>query len=169
MADVYKQKKQRSGSATRRGSKSTRVRIIHDGISENASTLGTRPRPPYLFEEFAAGIPAKGPLDKLSRMDRRQMRYTLLQYIEGVPVPRIARDLGFATTSLWEFLKRVKLDPGAFLDCHFMLRFGVGRTKDEEIWFCRYCGDIFKTGGTAADHAFCHLWPREALFDPELR
>ena len=169
MTGVRKGKKQANGRTTSTKPGRTRLRIIHDGISENASTLGTRPRPPYLFEEFAAGIPTKGPLAKLSRMDRRQERYTLLQYMEGVLVPRIARDLGFATTSLWEFLKRVKLDPGIFLDSHFMLRFGVGRTKDEEIWFCRYCGDVFKTSGTAADHAFCHLWPREALLDPELR
>ena len=164
-----KERKQANSRAQRGKPSRTRLRIVDRGISENASTLGTRPRPPFLFEEFAAGVPAKGPLDKLARMDRKQMRYVLLQHIEGVPVPRIARDLGFATTSLWDFLTRVKRDPGIFLDCHFMMKFGIGRTTDEECWFCRYCGDIFKTSGAAADHAFCHLWPREALLDPELR
>ena len=130
------------------------------------SSLETLPvgiRPLYLHEEFAAAAPAKfaGPTGLIGKLSLTQMRFALWGKCEGLSAIRISEALGISLGTVKELWAKAKSDPGIFLDCRFVHRVRLGRTKSTNRWWCRYCGALYRDPGSSADHAVAHA------FDPE--
>ncbi len=152
--------KPRSGRSTARARSRAREVIPH------LETLPAGIRPLYLHEEFAAAAPAKypGPNGLIGRLSLTQMRFALWGRCEGLSAIRIAEALGLHLSTVKELWMKTRNDAGITLDCRFVHKVRLGQTKSTVRWWCRYCGDTYRTSGTAATHAYGHLFDEEDNF-----
>ena len=123
-----------------------------------------RPRPPYLYEEYASGIPVK---TQDGWLNKRQRRYILWARAEGSSARTIALDLHCGEASVKRLISKALYDSAVFVYCGFVMTIRLGNHKRDRVTFCRMCGDIYRDIASAADHAFLHLWGEEILDDPE--
>jgi len=129
-------------------------------------TLPAGIRPLYLHEEFASAAPAKypGPSGKIGQLSHTQMRFAFWGLCEGLSAIRIAEALDLHVSTVKELWKKTRNDAGIFVDCRFIHKVRFGPTKSTNRWWCRYCGDLYKTSGSAADHAYGHAFRFEDNF-----
>lgn len=150
-----------------RGSQKMATKGRRDGkyVLGMGPTLLGRPRPPYLFEEFALGPPVL--LQRVQRgLTDRERRYILWGRIEEYSFRQIAADLNRPLWDLSRLVKKAERDSGVFLDCRFVERVELGRNKQAHRWFCRFCGDVGAMSGLMAVHAWSHLFKDMNNFDP---
>lgn len=121
--------------------------------------LFARPRPPFLFEEFAQSPPRLlVPGKKWKALDNRHKRYILWARMEGLSMSDVAWVLGFSRTTIHRFLQKVQYDTGAFLDCGFLMELKLGVNLGHVRYFCRACGMLYKDAAAATEHAYGHCW-----------
>jgi hypothetical protein len=126
------------------------------GRTTTTATVDGRPRPPFLYEEFALGAPVL-PNRVQRRLTDRERRYVLWARTQGYSFRQIAADLNRPLWDVSRLPRKAENDPGIFLDCGFVQRVNAGWRQDDKL-FCRLCGEVGTVPGVIADHAWAHLF-----------
>lgn len=141
-------------------------RVRKRAPASNIEVLPEGIRPQYLSEEFKSTPPKalrgeKGSIGKLALV---VTRYILWAKCEGMGASVSSTAVGISLSTADSLLSRAKRDPGIFIDCRFIHRVRLGRARNQNRWWCRFCGEIFRGPSPAADHAWAHAFNKEDNF-----
>ena len=119
----------------------------------------------YLSEEFKSSPPKalKGREGGV-RLSNSVIRYILWAKCEGLGANISSTAVGAHEGTVEHWLTKARNDAGIFLDCRFVHKVKLGQNKNQNRWWCRFCGAIYKSPGPAAGHAQAHAFDEEDNF-----